>query len=215
MSYKSIAAISDIAADYNGYITSQMAREVGVNAKQLKLLADAGVLARISHGIYKFAAAPDREADHVFWQWLSVSKGVRLNDDGLRPVIAAGETAADLLGIGDFLPRFTDFIVQQRTFTRLDNVGLRQRQVEEQDITFVDMIPTLTIEATLADLAATGNDPSLIGDACRDARDQHRLVRPKRLVELLDRHSHINGPDRRGGVAFLEWIDPDFSLMAA
>ncbi|MGO1349526.1 MAG: type IV toxin-antitoxin system AbiEi family antitoxin domain-containing protein [Brevibacterium aurantiacum] len=215
MSYKSIAAISDVAADYNGYITSQMASEVGVNAKQLKLLADSGILARISHGIYKFAAAPDRVADHVFWQWLSVSKGVRLNTEGLRPVIAAGETAADLLGIGDFLPRFTDFIVQRRTFTRLDNVELRQRYVEPQDVTFVDMIPTLTIEATLADLAATGNDPSLIGDACRDARNQHRLVRPDRLIELLDRRSHIDGSARRDGIAFLEWIDPDFFRMAA
>lgn len=215
MSYQSIAAISDVAAEYNGYITSQLAGDVGVSAKQLKLLADAGVLVRISHGLYKFTAAPDRASDHVFWQWLAVSKGVRLNEDGLRPVIAAGETAADLLGIGDFLPRYTDFIVQRRTFTRLDHVQLRQSCVEPQDITFVDMIPTLTIEATLADLAATGNDPSLIGDACRDARNQHRLVRPNRLIELLDRHSPVDGSDRCDGAAFLEWIDPGFFQKAA
>lgn len=217
MSYQVVAALSPVAYDYNGFVTSRQAHDVGVSNTQLKSMADAGVLERVEHGIYRFEAAPGQLSDPTFWRWLAVSQGDRHGSDGVPPVIVAGENAAELHDIGDFWPRGFDFIVTARRFTRIDDVRLRRRTVEPIDVDYVDSIPVLTIEATLADLAGPdqGADLSLIGDAYRDARRLGRIVRPERLVALLGRYAHIHGFSRGDGAGLLDYIAPNADRVAA
>lgn len=217
MSYQVVAALSPVAYDYNGFVTSRQAHAVGVSNTQLKSMADAGILERVDHGIYRFEAAPGQLSDPTFWRWLAVSQGDRHGINGVPPVIVAGENAAELHDIGDFWARGFDFIVTARRFTRIDDVRLRRRTVEPIDVTYVDSIPVLTIEATLADLAGPdqGADLSLIGDAYRDARRLGRIVRPQRLVALLGRHAHRHGFSRGDGAALLDCIAPNADGVAA
>ena len=205
MSYQVVAALSPVAYDYNGFVTSRQAHDVGVSNTQLKSMADAGILERVDHGIYRFEAAPGQLSDPTFWRWLAVSQGDRHGSDGVPP------------DIGDFWPRGFDFIVTARRFTRIDDVRLRRRTVDPIDVDYVDSIPVLTIEATLADLAGPdqGADLSLIGDAFRDARRLGRIVRPQRLVALLGRHAHIHGFSRGDGAALLDYIAPNAEGAAA
>lgn len=210
-SYQVVAALSPVAHDYNGFVTSRQVHDVGVSNTQLKSMADAGVLERVEHGIYRFEAAPGQLSDPRIWRWLAVSQGDRHGSDGVPPVIVAGENTAELHGIGDFWPRGFDFIVTARRFTRIDDVRLRRRTVEPIDVDYVNSIPVLTIEATLADLAGPdqGADLSLIGDAYRHARRLGRIVKPQRLAAILGQHAHVHGLSRGDGPAILDCIAPN------
>lgn len=217
MSYQVVSALSPVAYDFNGFVTSRQAHAVGVSNTQLKSMTDAGVLERVEHGIYRFEAAPGQLSDPTFWRWLAVSQGDRHGVNGVPPVIVAGENAAELHEIGDFWPRGFDFIVTARRFTRIDDVRLRRRTVEPIDVDYVDSIPVLTIEATLADLAAPGQaaDLSLIADAYMEARRLGRIVKPQRLVALLGRHAHTHGFSRGDGAGLLDYIAPNADKVAA
>lgn len=208
MSYQVVAALSSVAYDYNGFVTSRQAHDVGVSNTQLKSMADAGVLERVDHGIYRFEAAPGQLSDPTFWRWLAVSQGDRHGSDGVPPVIVAGENAAELHDIGDFWPRGFDFIVTARRFTRIDDVHLRKRAVEPIDVDYVDSIPILTIEATLADLFSTHTDVSLVADAYADALRAGTITRPDRLEALLRPFATRYSFAVNDGSAVLDLINP-------
>lgn len=182
-----VARVGAIAEQRWGLFTTAQAEQVGVTRKQLSTMAAAGAVVRVAQGVYRMAGAPELENESIYAAWLAVG-GAAGSADGrtVPPVVAAGVTAAIVHGIGDFYPDGADFIVPTRRTTRLPGVRLRTRHLDLQDVTWVDGMPALTIERTIADLVDQWVDRSLVADALRDAVVAGRLTSWRRLVELLD-----------------------------
>ncbi|GAB3195270.1 hypothetical protein GCM10027062_01880 [Nocardioides hungaricus] len=98
-------------------------------------------------------------------------------------VVVAGESAADLHGIGDFRALRHEFVSPARRQSQRSAIRYRQRTLDPGDVTLADGLPVMTMERTIADLIEQG-DLSLVADALRDASSK-RTFDLQRLRELL------------------------------
>jgi Transcriptional regulator, AbiEi antitoxin len=170
-----------------GLVTTGQAGNVGVSRKQLARMASAGAIERVARGVYRMSGAPQQDHEAIYAAWLALGGATALRaETGVAPVVAAGETAAVVHGIGDFFPVGLDFIVPARKGTRLAGVRLRIRRLTRDEVIPVGGLPALTVERALADLIEIGTDLSLVAGAARDAARVGKLVAPDRLVSYLD-----------------------------
>ena len=133
------------------------------------------------------AGAPPQDHEAIYATWLSLGGATASRTEtGVAPVVAAGVTAAVVLGIGDFFPDRFDFMVPARKGTRLPGVRLRVRRLARDEVIPVGGLPTLTTERAIADLVEIGTDLSLVAGAVRDAVRAGKLVAPELLVSYLD-----------------------------
>lgn len=167
--------------------TTAQASAVGISRKTLSGLAASGGILRVGQGVYRMAGAPEPELEHLYIPWLSLG-GATLPSApaGTPAVVVAGESAAIAHGIGDWYPGIRDFIVPTRRTTRLEAVRLRVRALEPMDVMYVDGLPTLTVERTIADLVEQWTDQSLVVNALADARERGKLVSARRLATSLE-----------------------------
>ena len=151
-------------------MTTAQAESADVSRKQLARMASAGAIERVAQGVYRMAGAPRQDHEAIYATWLALGGATApRTETGVAPVVAAGQTAAVVHGIGDFLPAGFDFIVPARKGTRLAGVRLRIRRLTPEDVIPVGGLPALTVERTLADLVEIGTDLSLVAGAARDA----------------------------------------------
>jgi predicted transcriptional regulator of viral defense system len=169
-----------------GLVTTAQAEGAGVSRKQLARMTSAGAVERVAQGVYRMAGAPRQEHEAIYATWLALGGATAPRTEaGVAPVVAAGETAAVVHDIGDFLPAGFDFIVPARKGTRLPGVRLRVRRLTPEEVIPVGGLPALTVERALADLVEIGTDLSLVAGAARDAARAGKLVAPDRLVSYL------------------------------
>ena len=203
MAGATLSRLGKVASERWGMFTTAQASESGVPRKVLSNLAASGAIERLAQGVYRMAGAPssEHEIDAIRVHWLAVGGLASVH------VVAAGKTAATLHRIGDWFPTVSEFVTPTRRTTRLADVKLRTRRVEEVDITYVDGLPSMTVERTIADLVESREDSSLIADALLQAVQGGVLLHPRRLAQLLEPLAHRNGVG--SGVALAE------RLMAA
>lgn len=149
-------------------------------------MTSAGVIERVSRGVYRMAGAPPHAHESIYATWLALGGATTPRTEaGVAHLVAGGVSAAVMHEIGDFLPDRLDFIVPARKGTRLPDVRLRIRNLTPEEIVPVDGLPTLTVERTIIDLIEIGTDNSLVTDALRDAVRQGKLIAPERLAARL------------------------------
>jgi predicted transcriptional regulator of viral defense system len=182
-------------------LTTAEAGEAGVSRNQLSRMAAAGAITRIAHGVYRMPGTPATEHELTRATWLALG-GARFNPGTVPPVVAAGTLAASLHRIGDFHTEGYDFIVPARKGTRVTGVRFRIRRLELEEVTFVDQMPVLSVERTIADLVEHGTGLSLVADALRDAIGEGKLVAPRRLVAHLAALAATPGREAGDGVGF-------------
>jgi predicted transcriptional regulator of viral defense system len=182
-----LARLGSIAERRWGLVTTAQAETVGVSRKQLARMASAGAIERVAQGVYRMAGAPQQDHEAIYATWLALDGATAPRaESGVAPVVAAGETAAVVHGIGDFLPVGFDFMVPARKGTRHPGVRLRIRRLTPEEVIPVGGLPALTVERALADLVEIGTDLSLVAGAARDAVRAGTLVSADRLVSYLD-----------------------------
>lgn len=177
--------------------TTAQAADADVPRKVLSGLAAAGAIERLAQGVYRMAGAPpaEHQVDAIRIHWLAVGGMAGAG------VVAAGKTAATLHRIGDWFPTESEFVTPSRRTTRLSDVKLRIRRLDEEDVVYVDGLPSMTIERTIADLVEAREDPSLIADALQHAVQRGTLLRPRRLAQLLEPLAHRNGDESGAALA--------------
>src|ERR1700760_2104274 len=107
-----LARLGSIAERRWGLITTGQAERAGVSRKQLARMASAGAIDRVAQGVYRVTGAPQQEHEAIYTAWLAPGGATApRTDTGVAPIVAAGETAAVVHGIGDFFPAGFDFIV--------------------------------------------------------------------------------------------------------
>ena len=86
-------------------------------------------------------------------------------------VAVGGTTAASLQGIGDFFASPYRIYAPRRINSRLEAAAFAARAINAEDVSWEQGLPLTRPERTLIDLRLDSEDPSLIADAYRDARD--------------------------------------------
>ena len=204
-STEALRTLAELTAYQWGMVTSAQASMHGITRLDLSRLAEAGHLERLAHGVYKDAGAPAGRFDDLHAAWLSTDPKamgeVRIKDS-TNDVVVAGETAADLHGIGDFRALRHDFVSPTRRQSQRREIRYRQRTLDPRDVTLVEGMPVMTMERTIADLVDDNKDLSLVGDALRDASSKRNLDL-QRLRELLAPLAARDGCKKGDGDALL------------
>jgi len=207
MSVEKLAVLGRIAERRWGLVTAAQAEEAGITRMQVSRLVAAGGLHRLMHGVYRVTGAPELEHEDIIATWLALG-GDRAPESpsGAPGLVVAGIDATILHGVGDFFPGDHELITPSRKGTRLPGVRIRVRDLRPEEVTFVDALPVLTIERTIADLVESWTELSLVTDVVRDAVLEGRLVRPRLLVEHLAPLASRHGFDDGDGLAFARWL---------
>ena len=202
MAGKTIAELGELAAERWGMFTTAQAARAGVSRKTLSGLTSSRAIHRVAQGVYRMAGAPEPEHEFIYAPWLALG-GATLppTADGIPAVVVAGESAAIAHGIGDWFPGVVDVMTPARRTTRLPDVRLRTRRLSPDEVVFLNGLPTLTVERTIADLLEQWVDQSLVVDALRQAAEQGKLLSPRRLAEFLEPIAAAHGAASGGEFA--------------
>lgn len=186
MAGATIARLGSIAAEQWGMFTTSQAVAVGAARNTLSALNASSAITRVAQGVYRMAGVPEGDPliDRIRVDWLAV---------GGTGLTVAGKSAAAVHRIGDWFPDVTELVAAHRRTTRLPSIRLRVRQLDAADMTYIDGLPTMTVERTIADLVEAREDLSLIADALRHAVQNGTLLVPRRLAQLLDPLALRNG----------------------
>jgi len=100
-----LARLGSIAERRWGLVTTAQAETVGVSRKQLARMASAGAVERVAQGVHRMAGPPPQDHEALYATWLALG-GATLPraETGVAPVVAAGQTAAMVHGIGASSP---------------------------------------------------------------------------------------------------------------
>lgn len=175
---QALTAVSEYTADQWGMITAAQATAAGIDSVTLYRLTDVGHLEQVRRGVYAVPAAPASRHREIQATWLALHPGTaawqrsKLDPDG---GVVSHRSAALVHEIGDMVIDRIELTVPRRRATRLPDVKLRQRNLDEDDITLVDGLPVTTMERTIEDLLDDHVDASHVAAAIKDAVQQHQL----------------------------------------
>lgn len=145
------------ASDQWGIVTAAQAEREGVSRLQLGRLAQRGVVQRARRGVYLLPSVRyERLTDlKVAWLALDPSRFARERWRAELPIVVSHESAADVHGIGDMIPQWHMFSCPVRKQTSHSDVRISlNRELASEDIRSVDGLPVMSVERTVADLAA-------------------------------------------------------------
>jgi predicted transcriptional regulator of viral defense system len=145
-----------VAAEHGGYVTPELATEVGVVGALLRKYAAAGRLEHRGHGLYRLPTFPYTAFDEyhraVLWP---AGRGV-----------VSHESALALWDLADVNPRHINLTVPERLRRRGgERYRLWIRKLAPGDITEVQGVRTVTPLRAIKDALEAGTDPHLIGQA--------------------------------------------------
>lgn len=200
-----ISGLAELASSQWGMFTTAQAESEGVSRVQLGRMSRDGRIEPMARGTYRFASAGDTEHAELKAAWLSLLPGKTAYDRlkaRPRDCVAAGRTAATLLGDTELHPEPYCFAASQGRRTTRADVRLLPWPVEERDITTIDGIPTTSPEKTVADLVRLKEDPSLVANFVEGMAARGHIFDRRRCTELLAPLAARNGYRKGDGESF-------------
>lgn len=179
-----LSIMNELSAS-EGVFTTAQAMRLGIPRNVLAKAREAGKLVRIAHGAYRMAGTPASQLDELTAAWKLTDPAKMTHErvpvDAWDGIAVAGNTAASILGIGDFYLSPYRILAPRRINSRNVETRFGMRDISRNEVSFASGIPVTSIERTLVDLVLDGEDPSLVEDALSDARekglDEERLIR--------------------------------------
>lgn len=205
-SRQALETLAGLSSAQWGMFTSAQAAQRGVSRLDLSRLAEAGLVERVLHGVYRDAGAAGDEFEGLRAAWLAIvpSREAHLRlQSPTGDVVVSGVSAAQLHGVGDFREDHYEFTSQVRRQSQRQGVRITVRSMGDDDVTLRHGLPTTTVERTLADLVAARHDLTLVASALGDAMRQGSVDLEdlaRRLAPLAAR----NGLPKGAGDAFVE-----------
>lgn len=201
--------VAELAASQWGLITTAQARAEGLSGQQVARLADAGVLERLRHGVYRVAGSPPRLHEDLCAAWLALSPAKtaheRLADQDVE--VVSHRSAAVVHELGDLDADRLEFTTRSRKQTRDPQVRLHRRGRGAGAWTLVDGVPVTTVLTTIGDLAATLLDGGHLAGVVRDAVTMHH-VDVADVSAVLSPYAHRYGaPLGQGGALLAALLD--------
>jgi len=200
--------LGKLSAAQWGLLTSAQASRRGVSRLDLSRLADAGLIERVCHGVYRDAGAGSDEFEDLRAAWLAidpkVDAGARLADVE-KSVVVSGASAARLHGIGDLRTERFEFTTSVRRQSQRAGVHFTIRLLDRAQITVRHGLPVTTVERTLTDLVALRTDLTHVAAALGDALRQGSISLDE-LARLLAPLAARNGLRKDDGEHFVEHL---------
>lgn len=198
-------AVTQLAADQWGLLTSAQAKARGASSNDLSRLRSDQIIRQVRHGIYALAGAPASPLEAVRAEWLATDpeRTVSERSHDETPVVLCDETAAAIYGIGDLTTGYIQFNSGRRLQTRQDWVRVSNRALATAEWHLVDGLPVTTPRRTLEDLAASGRwDADQIGAAINDAVGMNLLPKDEvgRSRVLVQAAPQLATPARNASV---------------
>lgn len=210
-------ALSSLASGQRGLVTTAQAAGVGVHRGALAKLAKRGLLDRVSHGVYAFAACDDMHQT-VRSEWLALAPGVfaadRLRDLSLG--VVSHTSAATVQGLGDFIEPYSEFTLPGRRQTRRP-IWIHRDELGEDDVEVFDGMPVTTPERTIADLVADYRDLEHVSRVVRDALRSGRCTVAsiaESLESIAPTRGYVDGEDLVGHLMEIAGIGADGRYFA-
>ena len=200
-----ISALVELASSQWGMFTTAQAAAEGMSRVQLGRMSSDGRIEPMARGTYRFASAGDTEHVELKAAWLSLLPGKTAYDRlraRPRDCVAAGRTAAALLGDTELHAEPYCFATSQSRRTTRTDIRLLPWPVEERDVTIIDGIPTTSPERTVADLVRLKEDPSLVANFVEGMASRGHIFDRRRCHELLAPLAARNGYRKGDGKSF-------------
>ncbi len=202
---KNISALTELASSQWGMFTTAQAASEGVSRVQLGRMSNDGRIEPMARGTYRFASAGDTENAGVKAVWLSLLPSKTAYDrlrTRPRDCVAAGRTAAVLLGDTELHPEPYCFATCRGRRTARADVHLLPWPAEERDVTIIDGIPATSPERTVADLVRLREDPSIVANFVEGMASRGHVFDRRRCTELLTPLAARNGYRKGDGESF-------------
>lgn len=188
--------LAGVADGQWGFVTTAQASVLGVSRVRLQRLADAGVLQRAAHGVYRVAGAPVDEFASLRAAWLAVDPKRAAEDrlgDRHRGFVVSGPTAAWLHETGDLEPEPFELSYAVRRQTTREGIRVRRADLSDGEVTIRHGLPVTTVERTLVDLLVDGAETGHVASVLRDAAS----TGPVDLDQVAEQLDARRGSSRR------------------
>lgn len=187
--------VADLAASQRGFFTAAQARDAGVDKLALSRLCAAGVVERVSHGVYRASGAPGFREEALYAVWLGLVPDVpaysRPRDE--TDFVVSHATAAWLHGLGELNPEPLTFTHPERRQTRKAGLRFVRARLDPRSVEVVGGIPVTTAAQTVLDLLSAGEDLSLLSSVVKGAVRIDPSIGDTAFAEQVDRYAKAYG----------------------
>jgi predicted transcriptional regulator of viral defense system len=170
--------VMDVAAEQYGYVTTLQARNRGVTANALRMMATRGALERVARGVYRIPTFPPSP----YAEYMEASLWPA---GGVRGVISHGSALA-LRGLSDISPSQVHLTVPQSFRVRREvpsHLVVHHAQLPDAAITMFEAIPVTTVKRTIEDCHRAHIGPALLRQALTDA-EREGFLTPSAVADL-------------------------------
>ena len=205
MAGSTLSRLASVAEDQWGLVTRRQAEAAGVSPATIQRLATAGILTRVTQGVYRLSGAP--QPDHLGLRaaWLQLAPDIPAWERSANDGVVSHRSAAALFGLGHLPADEHDFIVPARRQTRRPDVRLHQAALGDTDWTKQSGLPVTRPARTAFDLLVTREDPEAVGHVIADAlRASHE--KPAEIAAHLVPAAHRVGLRAGDGVGVMRWL---------
>jgi len=161
----------ELATDQYGFVTTDDARELGIDPHRLVVMASRGDLRRVAHGLYRFGLIPST----MFDQLMEATLWPR------RLGVISHQTALELWDLCDVNPAKVDVTIPKAAKIRRAMPAAYRVHVCDlatEDVTRREGIPVVGVKRAILDGIETHLAPHLIGQAIDTARGRGLLSGP-------------------------------------
>ncbi|MFR9806486.1 type IV toxin-antitoxin system AbiEi family antitoxin domain-containing protein [Pseudonocardia sp. RS010] len=201
--------LADVAAGQWGLVTTSQAVAAGLSRVQISRLCKAGVLMRLTHGVYALRGAMGAENIELLAAWLALDPGRLASDrlgDGPDGPVVSHASAAALYDLGDLDADRHEFTTPGRKQTRREDLRLHRGSLAPSEITLHRGLPVTTPLRTVVDLLADGHDGGHIAGVLADAL-RMRMLNRHELAERIGPYATRFGLPRGDGQALLRHLE--------
>jgi len=163
------------ALDRYGYVTTDDAREEGIDPAYLRMMVRRGTIQHVGYGLYRFPQVPITEHTHLMEAVLWVGEGAVLSHDSVLSMHGLANANPSIVRVTT--PR------RVRKTDPPNPVKIIRRTLPEEDLTIYDGIPSTTVARALLDCRELIMRSRLL-EAAHEARDEG-LVRRREYDALL------------------------------
>ena len=176
----------ELVSEQGGYFTAAQARACGFSKALLAHHAKSGRYLRVRQGLYRFREYPSSPREEVIAAWLATGK---------EAAVVSHESALDMLGLSDVVPKVVDLTVPRARRYRSASQGVvihtTTRALKKSDIVIRDGVRLTAPERSIVDAAEAGTAPEQILAAVDQALDRGMATESKLLAAARARGGRV------------------------
>lgn len=169
------SALHERALDRYGYVTTDDAREEGIDPAYLRMMVQRKSIEHVGYGLYRFPQVPVTERTHLMEAVLWVGEGAVLSHDSVLSMHGLANANPSIIRVTT--PR------RVRKSAPPSPIEIIRRTLPEEDLTVYDGIPSTTVARALSDCRDLLMRSRLV-EAAHEARNEG-LVRRRAFDALL------------------------------